>query len=325
MKCPKCAYIGYEAGDRCRNCGYEFALASPAQPATELSMRAANETGGPLPDLSLKPRSAAEPRPTPSGVPLDLDRLIGVPEPSADLPLFSGGADPGEDLPPLVTPSQTPRRPLSVRRPTPDPARLRPRARDDSRERTPTLDLSVPADAPAPPPPAPRASARSTPAPAAVLAVPVAPQPLRTATATVELETASLAPRLTAAIVDLIILGTIDALTIYFTLRLCGLTMAEWRILPLLPLAVFFLVLNGGYLIAFTTAGGQTIGKMATGLKVVGGANGPVSIGVATARAVACLASTICLGAGFLPAVLGGDGRALQDRIADTRVVRQTT
>ena len=101
--------------------------------------------------------------------------------------------------------------------------------------------------------------------------------------------------------------------------------MQEWRILPLLPLGIFFLVVNGGYLIAFTAAGGQTIGKMATGLKVVGGGDGPVSVGVATVRALACLASTICLGAGFLPAVLGGDGRALQDRIADTRVVRQTT
>jgi uncharacterized RDD family membrane protein YckC len=133
------------------------------------------------------------------------------------------------------------------------------------------------------------------------------------------------APRLVAGIVDLIILGTIDALTLYFTLRLCGLAMQEWRILPLLPIGIFFLVVNGGYLIAFTAAGGQTIGKMATGLKVVDGANGPVSVGVATVRALACLASTICLGAGFLPAVLGGDGRALQDRITDTRVVRQTT
>jgi uncharacterized RDD family membrane protein YckC len=138
-------------------------------------------------------------------------------------------------------------------------------------------------------------------------------------------ETAGLAPRLIAAIIDVIILGTIDALTIYFTLRLCGLTMDEWHILPLLPIAVFFLVLNGGYLIAFTTAGGQTIGKMATGLKVVGEGNGAVSVSVATLRALACVASAVCLGAGFLPAVFGGDGRALQDRIADTRVVRQTT
>ena len=22
MKCPKCSYLGFETGDRCRNCGY---------------------------------------------------------------------------------------------------------------------------------------------------------------------------------------------------------------------------------------------------------------------------------------------------------------
>ena len=28
MKCPKCRYIGFETGDRCRNCGYDFSLLS---------------------------------------------------------------------------------------------------------------------------------------------------------------------------------------------------------------------------------------------------------------------------------------------------------
>src|SRR5260221_621629 len=26
MKCPKCAYLGFETGDRCKNCGYDFSL-----------------------------------------------------------------------------------------------------------------------------------------------------------------------------------------------------------------------------------------------------------------------------------------------------------
>lgn len=29
MKCPKCAFLGYAHADRCRNCGYEFALSEP--------------------------------------------------------------------------------------------------------------------------------------------------------------------------------------------------------------------------------------------------------------------------------------------------------
>ena len=30
MKCPKCQYISFDSGDRCRNCGYEFSLAAEA-------------------------------------------------------------------------------------------------------------------------------------------------------------------------------------------------------------------------------------------------------------------------------------------------------
>ena len=26
MKCPKCSYLGFETGDRCKNCGYDFSL-----------------------------------------------------------------------------------------------------------------------------------------------------------------------------------------------------------------------------------------------------------------------------------------------------------
>ena len=31
MKCPKCDYLGFETGDRCRNCGYDFSLFSVAE------------------------------------------------------------------------------------------------------------------------------------------------------------------------------------------------------------------------------------------------------------------------------------------------------
>ena len=33
MKCPKCDYLGFETGDRCRNCGYDFSLLSVVDPA----------------------------------------------------------------------------------------------------------------------------------------------------------------------------------------------------------------------------------------------------------------------------------------------------
>src|SRR5262245_27095635 len=36
MKCPKCHYLGFETGYRCKNCGYDFSLlASRSQAASE--------------------------------------------------------------------------------------------------------------------------------------------------------------------------------------------------------------------------------------------------------------------------------------------------
>jgi uncharacterized RDD family membrane protein YckC len=296
MKCPKCGYIGFETSERCRNCGYEFSLATTKPLSSELPIRTADDSGGPPSDLALAPRDREEAvTKAHAGQPLDLDRIIGAPEVKTDLPLFAGnGPDPvAEDLPPLVTPRATPRRPLSVRRPTPDPSRLR--ARPEPRERAATLDLPLP----------PAGEGRATPRPG---------ETRRPA------DEAGALSRIAAAIVDLALLGAIDVLTVYFTLRICGLSVADWRVLPLVPLGVFFLLLNGGYLVAFTAGGGQTIGKMTFGLKVIGTNNAPVPIGVATIRALGCLASVLCLGAGLLPALTGG--RAVHDRLADTRVVR---
>ena len=75
MKCPKCGYLGFESGDRCRNCGYDFSLSSPARPIRSTSA------------LDLRPGRSR-------GPPLDLDRIIGAPDPAAaaDLPLFAPSA-----------------------------------------------------------------------------------------------------------------------------------------------------------------------------------------------------------------------------------------
>ena len=56
----------------------------------------------------------------------------------------------------------------------------------------------------------------------------------------------------------------------------------------------------------------------------MGHADLPVSGGLAVIRALGCLASVASLGLGFLPALIGGGGRAIEDRLADTRVVRVT-
>jgi uncharacterized RDD family membrane protein YckC len=309
MKCPTCGYIGFETTDRCRNCGYEFALATPAPAAPDLAIKSGTDSGGPLRELDMRP---AEPRPAPvlatrsenttdlDRVLQNLDRVLGGPEPAApDLPLFDD--QDAADLAPVVVPGVAPRRPLAVRRTTPDPAKLKARPSRPPADAAPrSLGLPLPD----------RVEPESEPAHRVVSA---------------EAEPGEGAPplrRFGAAALDLAIIGAIDAIVVSFTLRLCGLTTAELNILPPLPLVAFFALINGGYFAIFTAAGGQTIGKMAFGLRVVGHSDLPVSAGLSVLRALGCLASVVSFGLGFVPAILNDGGRALEDRLADTRVIR---
>jgi uncharacterized RDD family membrane protein YckC len=75
----------------------------------------------------------------------------------------------------------------------------------------------------------------------------------------------------------------------------------------------------------FTAASGQTVGKMAAGIRVVRVLDDPephrVTVGQAAIRAILTLSSVLTLGLGFVPALLGR-GLAVHDRLAHTRVIR---
>jgi len=60
MKCPKCGYLGFERVERCRNCGYDFSLTSPAT-IPDLTLRSGDQDLTPLDDLSLVDTAAAPP------------------------------------------------------------------------------------------------------------------------------------------------------------------------------------------------------------------------------------------------------------------------
>src|SRR5205085_2228051 len=77
------------------------------------------------------------------------------------------------------------------------------------------------------------------------------------------LPAAGIGARFLAAAIDVTVLAGIDLAVVYFTLQICGLAVDDFAIVPKAPLVAFLLVLNGGYFVAFT-AGGQTLGKMAT-------------------------------------------------------------
>ena len=234
--------------------------------------------------------------PDESRPPLDLDRVIGEPAPAApeDLPLFT------RDDAPLITGPLTPRPPLVVRRATPEIPRARARA-----AKTPARDEML-FDAP-----------RAFDVPGTFDAPPAGTSSAETPAAP--------ARRIVAALVDVALLSALDALVLYFTLRLLGLEASQIAELPLLPLAAFMLLLNVGYFIAFTTVGGQSIGKMALDIKVISQEDSVVPIGRATVRTLAYFVSALPLGAGFLPGVISADRLALHDRLAHTRVVRPSS
>jgi uncharacterized RDD family membrane protein YckC len=132
-------------------------------------------------------------------------------------------------------------------------------------------------------------------------------------------------PRVIAGGIDLLLLTLVDAAVLYLTLRVCGLGIDELGALPKAPLAVFFLIQNGAYLVAFN-AGGQTLGKMAVGIKVVTAPQGAaVDLGRSLLRTAVWVVLAAPAGLGFLSALLSRDGRGLHDRFAGTRVVRAGT
>jgi uncharacterized RDD family membrane protein YckC len=132
--------------------------------------------------------------------------------------------------------------------------------------------------------------------------------------------------RVVAGLIDLAILSSIDGAVVYLTLRVLELSTAQLGALPPVPLVAFLLLLNGGYLAIFTAAGGQTIGKMSTRIRVVPaayeqGAGIHVPLGTAVVRAAAYFAAVLPFGLGLVPILFAADRRALHDRLADTRVV----
>jgi uncharacterized RDD family membrane protein YckC len=311
MKCPKCGYLGFAEIERCRNCGYDFSLSSAA-PLPELPLRlrgegppgAADGTNVGLDDLSLANA------PTP-----DQDRVFMASSASRsapagrELPLFGS---PVPDDEPLIKRASPPRAPLAVRRATPEVPRVR-----AEQPRPQSFDLSPDVDSlPSVPPPRPMSIVAAPPRLGANRSAGERPRP--------EPETdksAAIGMRLVAVLIDLMILAAVDVLVVYFTMQICGISTGELAMLPAGPLLAFILVQNGGYLVAFT-AGGQTLGKMAAGIRVVSDeSDGTVDFGRAMTRTIIWMILAIPAGLGFLT-LFSHDRRGLHDRFAGTRVVR---
>jgi uncharacterized RDD family membrane protein YckC len=135
---------------------------------------------------------------------------------------------------------------------------------------------------------------------------------------------AGVARRVIAGAIDLLILLAVDLVVVYFTMQICGVAFGELELLPKGPLVVFLLVQNVGYLVAFTV-GGQTLGKMAAGIKVVAGdCDAALDVPRALKRTMMSLLLAVPGGLGLLPTLFDREHRGLHDRFAGTRVVRAT-
>jgi uncharacterized RDD family membrane protein YckC len=139
------------------------------------------------------------------------------------------------------------------------------------------------------------------------------------------MESPSLGARVGAGLIDLLLLIGIDVAVVYLTLRVTGLqnTVDDLRVLPAIPFVGFLAIVAFSYVAAFTVAGGQTIGKMLLSLRVIGDDGRPVDAAGGMLRALGCMLVPITLGLSYLPALFTSDHRALHDRLAGTRVVKE--
>jgi uncharacterized RDD family membrane protein YckC len=341
MKCPKCHYLSFEPEARCRHCGHDFALvdgdlfaadpapadASPAFDEIELQRVPAISplaTPGPLrPEpgargvqvggapaasrprpVPVAPRTPAPPQPGPqtSELPLFVTGLADSKLHQDSSPLKSVPPDIEHDLP--VTVPAAPR-PLSVRRTAPDTARLGRTAAQSNARRLGPLDHDILEDLQR----LETEDRRRTSLEGAATAG----------------GGASLLSRMAAGAVDVAFLAVLDAIAIVLTLRLSELPLADVPWTAAVPLVAFLWLIDLGYLLLFTVSSGQTIGKMALGLRVVDVSHDRprerVTVRQAAYRALLTFPSVLALGAGFLPAMVGAGG-AVHDRLSHTRVIR---
>ncbi len=128
--------------------------------------------------------------------------------------------------------------------------------------------------------------------------------------------------RAQAAAIDLLLIGSIWAVVVYFSGRAAR--VGFLGLLPTWPYLGGYLALFGLlYAACFSGATGQTLGKMVTGLHVLGPEDKPPGFPRAAARAFAGAIGVLAAGAGVLPMLFDPARRALHDRILRTRVVRR--
>ena len=296
MRCTKCHYLSFEPEPRCKNCGHDLSLEDAS--AFNFADRDAESLGaaeahGYATAVLAPPKvatSAHSSRIPTKDLPLFVQSMQSVSDQLAESDNAPRYEEEPEELEPLVKVPARPRTPMSVRRPTPDPARLRAKYGMSS-STEPDLWSNMPAD--------PIDSVDLHGEPEVFQDLPLTAQQARqwtnepvdqgttaqqwtnaqmdqataqeqwTSEPTPEgmpagwVQPVSAGARLGAALIDALFLGGIAVAVIYLTLQVTGLSMSQIGLLPVLPLTTLLVMLVAGYFLLFKMASGQTLGNMA--------------------------------------------------------------
>ena len=127
--------------------------------------------------------------------------------------------------------------------------------------------------------------------------------------------------RLYAALVDVAVLAPIFAIVVYFASRAARVAIPALQ--PAWPYLVGYLLFLGlVYGCYFTGTTGQTVGKMAAGLRVVDAAGQPPGYVRAFVRALVGACGVLAAGLGLVPMMFDPARRAFHDRLLRTRVIK---
>ena len=127
--------------------------------------------------------------------------------------------------------------------------------------------------------------------------------------------------RARAAALDVALLAVLWSIVVYFASRAAHVGLTGLK--PSWPyLAGYLAFLGLAYAGYFTGTTGQTLGKIATGLRVVDAGGRPPGYVRALSRAALGSLGVLAAGAGLIPMLLDPARRALHDRVLKTRVVK---
>jgi uncharacterized RDD family membrane protein YckC len=134
--------------------------------------------------------------------------------------------------------------------------------------------------------------------------------------------TAPMSDRLFSALADGLVLTTIALLLMFGGASAAGTGMLSFVSAAPVPFAVAWLIFGLSYGIFFVGTCGQTLGKMAMRIRVIGSSSFHVGYARATVRAMSYTVAMLPVGLGLLLALRDLEHRALHDRLSGTRVVK---